>query len=35
MDGFLTKPIDPAELTAVLNELFPESQGARPIEAAA
>jgi CheY-like chemotaxis protein len=35
MDGFLTKPIDPAELTAVLNELFPESRSACLTDAAA
>jgi CheY-like chemotaxis protein len=33
MDGFLTKPIDPAELTAMITALFPEKTRLR--EAAA
>jgi PAS domain S-box-containing protein len=35
MDGFLTKPVDPVELDSVLGELFPNSEGTRPREAAA
>ena len=35
MDGFLTKPIDPAELSAVLTELFPDAESERLTEAAA
>jgi len=35
MDGFLTKPIDPAELSDVLNELFPDAESERLTDAAA
>ncbi len=35
MDGFLTKPIDPAELDAMFAQLFPIDDRARPGEAAA
>jgi len=30
MDGFLTKPVDPAELDSVLIELFPNNESLRP-----
>jgi CheY-like chemotaxis protein len=33
MDGFLTKPIEPAELDAMLVNLFPPESGARPAAA--
>jgi len=35
MDGFLSKPIDPAELDSMLNEIFPLNFEARAREAAA
>jgi CheY-like chemotaxis protein len=35
MDGFLSKPVDPAELDAMLAELFPLNFDARAREAAA
>jgi PAS domain S-box-containing protein len=35
MDGFLAKPVDPAELDSMLTEIFPLSLEARPREAAA
>ncbi len=35
MDGFLTKPVNPAELDAMLAQLFPTSEDATARDAAA